>query len=348
MKKHIHKIVINSTQATNVLDSYTYDFGNTKNVRVSVAKGYICIEAELQKIYDKQEMLSQNVYLFPDAIKKALLAHIVLFSEHIKIKTISVHIDEDSECVVNTDKGHTPPLYSMVIGKLNRPFSVKWGHTPISGIFTQTKSSYDSRTAALFAFICSKCKHYESERFIYLWMAFNGMYNYFALLISDTHSGEKIRQECKKLRYFQRLFSLGDETISDDAEKKRIAQEVTTLIRNESTAITLQFLKSKNGQSFCEKIQSLLVKNQDGKPYNLIPYGYLLTQFSYYYRCNLIHANKPLALFSFADESEICCLRAINSLLEEFIENNLNLWFDSKYVDEYLRPAASSMEIIKK
>lgn len=291
-------------------------------------------------------MLSQSVYLFPDAIKKAMLAHLVLFSEHIKIKTMSVHIDEDSECIVNTDEGHTPPLYSMIIGKLYRPFSRKWSDASINGLLTQTKSSYDSRTAALFALICSKCKHYESERFIYLWMAFNGMYNYFAYLVSDTHSMKKVKQEYKQLRYFQRLFTLGDETISDDTEKKRIAHKVIALIRNESLDITHQFLESENGKILCEKIRLLLVKPQDGKPYKLTPYGYLLTQFSYYYRCNLIHANKPLALFSFADESDICCLRAINSLLEEFMENNLNLWFDDEFVDEHLRPVASSMDII--
>lgn len=343
MAKHTHKIIINNPKSNAM--HFTYDFGRTKNVQILVARGFICIEAELQNVYDKREMLSQGVYLFPDAIKKALLAHLVLFSEHIKIKTMSVHIDGDSECIINTDKGHTPPLYSMIVGKLNRPLSTKWGNASINGLLAQTKSSYDSRTAALFAFVCSKCKHYESERFIYLWMAFNGMYNYFAHLVSDTHGKKKIKQEYKQLRYFQRLFGIGDETVSDDSEKKRIAQDVTALIRHESMNVTHQFLESEKGKALCEKIQSLLMK-PDGTPYKLTPYGYLLTQFSYYYRCNLIHANKPLALFSFADESDICCLRAINSLLEEFVESNLNLWFDDGYVDVHLRPAAKLMDII--
>ena len=36
----------------------------------------------------------------------------------------------------------------------------------------------------------------------------------------------------------------------------------------------------------------------------------------------------PYALFSFADESEIKCLKCINELLDEFIESNLHCWFD--------------------
>ena len=49
----------------------------------------------------------------------------------------------------------------------------------VEGILSKTKTTYDSRIASLYALICSKSKHYEAERFIYLWMAFNGMYGYF-------------------------------------------------------------------------------------------------------------------------------------------------------------------------
>lgn len=346
MAKHIHKIIINSPQSENEVKTYEYDFGSTKDIKLSVSHGYLCVEAALQKTYDKQEMLSQNQYLFPDAIKKALLIHLVLFSEQIVIHTMIVQIDDEIDCVLDTEKGQIPPLNSMVVGKLIHPFSVEWERSSIDGILSQTKSAYDSRTASLFALICSKCKHYESERFIYLWMAFNGMYNYFSQLVSETHGIKKIKAEFKQLRYFQRLLHLGDETISVDAEKSRIAHEVAALIQNESVAITQQFLNSDDGKPLSEKIQLLLVGAENNHSYNLTPYGYLLTQFSYYYRCNLFHANKPLALFSFKDESDILCLHVINSMLEDFIERNLSLWFDNTFADEQLRTAASTMSII--
>lgn len=346
MAKHIHRIIINSPQSENEVKTYKYDFGRTKNVKLSVSQGYLCVEAALQKIYDKQEMFSQNQYLFPDAIKKALLIHLVLFSEQIVIHTMFVQVDNEIDCILDTAKGQVPPLNSMVVGKLIHPFSVEWDRSSIDGILTQTKSTYDSRTASLFALIYSKCKHYESERFIYLWLAFNGMYNHFAQLISETHGSIKIKIEYKQLRYFQRLFHLGDETISTDADKNRIAHEVAALIKNESITITQQFFESENGKILGERIQSLLVATGNNHRYNLTPYGYLLTQFSYYYRCNLFHANKPLALFSFTDESEINCLRVVNSMLEDFIERNLTLWFDNTFVDEQLRTAASTMSII--
>lgn len=339
MEKHIYKIIINGPHSGT--KKYTYNFGRTKSIDIFVAKGFICIKAKLNKIYDKREILSKDAYLFPDALKKALLIHLVLYSEQIEIKNVVVQIDEEIECIIDTSVDHAPLFYSMVTGRLLRPFCTEWTDDSINGILYQKKSSCDSRIAALFAFICSKCKQYESERFLYLWMAFNGMYNYFAGLINDygNHNKKKGLQENLKLQYIQRLFSLGDEMVVK-ADKKRIAQGVSDLIKNRVQPISRSYLESDEGQSFGDKIQPLLTK-KNGQLYKISPYGYLLIQFSYYYRCNLFHADKPLALFCYAEENDICCLRTINSLLEEFIDQNLSLWFSEQYVAEHLRREAS-------
>ncbi len=60
-------------------------------------------------------------------------------------------------------------------------------------------------------------------------------------------------------------------------------------------------------------------------------------------RCNIIHVDKPYALFSYAEESEIKCLKCINELLDEFIENNLHLWFDENYVANLKKKAGEIM-----
>ena len=60
-------------------------------------------------------------------------------------------------------------------------------------------------------------------------------------------------------------------------------------------------------------------------------------------RCNIIHVDKPYALFSYAEESEIKCLKCINELLDEFIENNLHLWFDENYVADLKKEAKEIM-----
>ena len=94
--------------------------------------------------------------------------------------------------------------------------------------------------------------------------------------------------------------------------------------------VTRYSLENGEHKEFSKQIETILY--DDNKRIDISSYGYLLTQFSYYYRCTFIHANKPIPLFSFNNEIELKSLKIINSLLEEFIENNLNKWFDSDYV----------------
>lgn len=82
MKKHTHKIIINNSER--IEKSFCYNFGKTKDVCISVGYGTVVISAELSKIYDKAEIISFDGYLFGDALKKALLLHLILFSRRYK------------------------------------------------------------------------------------------------------------------------------------------------------------------------------------------------------------------------------------------------------------------------
>lgn len=345
-KKHIHKIVINAKKKYQY--QYSYDFGSTKGVQIELSKSSICITAELTKMYDKNEMLSQGCYLFPDAIKKALTLHLILFSENIEIKTMTVHIDDDSDVVINTEMGHIPPVYSMIKKQLYHNIISKWNKDEISGFLKLTKSSNDNRLAALNAFIISKSKQFETDRFIYLWTAFNGMYNYFAKqILNDKKAGDT-----KKIKYIQKFYDLGNEEIKDTKENKdktKIAENIIALIChncNFEYKITREELK-KGRYSYLNKfIQEQLFNTNTKKTYDVTAYGYLLTQFSYYFRCNILHGDEPYALFSYAEERDIKCLRFINELLDEFIEENLHKWFD-KNCEEQLKEKAKTMNMVK-
>lgn len=345
MKKHTHKIIINNSER--IEKSFCYNFGKTKDVCISVGYGTVVISAELSKIYDKAEIISFDGYLFGDALKKALLLHLILFSKDISLDEVYVQIDDETECVfMKSAKAH-PLVSSLVAEDLSHPFTNIWDVSACQGILAQTKSSYDARIASLFALIYSKTKIYESERFIYLWMAFNGMYNYYSTLISQSHNGIKIKRECNQIRYMQRLFNLGDETISEDTEKRRVAQEVTSFLKNAPTQISKTYLESERGKEIAQRIQKALVNPKTLRAYNITPYGYLLTQYSYNTRCNLFHANKPISLFSFSNDPDIQCLKIINYILEDFIETNLPLWFSSQYETEFLWSFAKQTEIIR-
>lgn len=183
MKKHIHKIIINGNKCYK--HKYNYNFSNTNNISIELSPDALCITAELTKVYNKNEMISQGCYLFPDAIKKALTLHLILFSKNVLIKKMMIQIDEECDVVIDTTQGHVSPIFSMVERDLHNPIISKWNREEIDGFLKLTKSSDDSRLAALNAFIISKSKFFETERFIYLWTAFNGMYNYYAKIVSN-------------------------------------------------------------------------------------------------------------------------------------------------------------------
>ena len=102
----------------------------------------------------------------------------------------------------------------------------------------------------------------------------------------------------------------------------------------ETDADALKEIKENN---LPNQIQRFLVK-QNGDPYDLTALGYVLTQLTYYYRCNLFHASKPMALISFADENRLVILRILNNLLEEFLDENLPKWFDDNYIENNVKP----------
>ncbi len=345
MGKHIHTLSVN--EKCSELRTFSYNFGRTKNIQIQIAKNYFSITAELTKLYDKEEMMSKDGYLFPDAVKKAKLLHLMLYSEDIEIKSMTVQIDDDSETVQfdSTD----PYVYSLVSGKLIHDMGTAWTDDEINTILGQTKSKSDSRMASLYALLCSKSKRYELERFLYLWMSFNGMYGYFASLVS-TAKGTKVRREDRQIRCFQKLFDWGNETISDPSEKHRVAKSVNAILkaREKSGAPTPTYVELLDGTSeLAGKIDRLLTNPKTTKKYDLNSVGYFITQYAYYYRCNLFHANRPVTLFSFRDEGEVVCLRAINSVLEGFIQQELPNWFDSEYEKDILRKKAETLDPAK-
>ena len=341
--KHLHKITINTLgkKARN----YNYQFGKTKDISIQISSSGISIELCLTKIYDKSEILIDGTYLFSDAIKKAFLLYLIAYDKPLTVKNITVQIDDETESL-NINEEATPRIYSLISSSLESPVNKKFlNDSCAKEILRQTKSSYDSRTAALFALLCAKSKRYETERFMYLWMSFNGLYGYYSSIVGREHGGIKISKECKQIRYFQSLFSLGNETISDDTDKTRIANEVMAIIKQTPTKITKNFLESEDGKVVLENIAKVLSK-KDGSPYNMSPYGYLLTQLPYYLRCNIFHGSKPIKLFCLEDDLELLCLHTVNTLLEDFLDEQLCKWFDSDYICKTIIPTTQNVIII--
>ena len=312
--KHLHCLTYNSLGKKPHV--FTYQFGNTKNVMIRVSYNAVSISARLSNQYDAHEMSSNNCYLFPDAIRKALLVHILLYSKNISIKTISVRIDEKEDLIEVSDKSKPYSLIST--GVLERRIPSIWNDPSIiQNILKQTQSNADSRMAALYAYVCSKDKQFETERFMYLWMAFNGLYGSLSKLISKQMN-QAIKREYKQIIHMLQFLSIGNETIKEE-DKSRIAHEVIALLIKHGPILRSDFMRTEEN-SISNQIIGALFK-QNGDPYDLTAYGYVLTQ-----------------LISFADDSQLVILRILNILLEEFLDNNLHKWFDDEFLEKELNP----------
>lgn len=339
MMKHKHILVFNSINKSNI--KYTYSFGNTDGVELRICKNGFQITAELTKIYDKEEMLSGNTYMFPDAIRKALLIYLLTYSKGLIIKSITFKIDDEEDTIV-FDNEPVPPIYSMIKGDLVRELpEVFINESVIEYLLNTPKSKYDRRIASLFAFLTSKSKIYETERFIYLWTSFNGIYSWLSTYIAEANGVGRYRKEYKQILGIQNFLSIGSDTIVE-GDKTRIANSVISILKNYSVSEANRsfFLQEDIAKSIEDKLQK-----EDGNIYNLSAYGYLITQLSYYFRCKIVHGSKPMLLFAYADDSELHCLQILNELLEEFIDGFLPKCFDNEYIHNTLIPIVQTITL---
>ena len=123
----------------------------------------------------------------------------------------------------------------------------------------------------------------------------------------------------------------------DSKDNNSIGQEVSKILRHTDVADFITHpLKNNIPADFAENIRNCLNKSQSIGAYDISVYGYLLAQFSYYFRCNIIHADKPLNLISYKDDHNLNCLRIINGLLEEFLDEHLTDIFDNAKVQKLI------------
>lgn len=330
MMKHTHILLINRLGKDTV--EYKYDFGSTKGIKMTLSEKGISISAELNKVYNEKEMLSGNSYLFPDSLKKALLLYLLKYGKALMIKSMTVKIDNAEVTEVFYEKAK-PLIYSMINGDLQRNIPKDFSSDGVFNYLLKTpKSSYKMDIAALFAFLCSKSKEYETERFIYLWTSFNGMYNYLYDLASDEI--KKSKQENQKIRFILKYFNMKEATISN-ADKNRLANEVISILKSvKAEHIDRNFIETTGVKN---KIEAVLNKSS-GEKYEIIAYEYLIVHLAYHFRCKFIHGSKPVILFSYCDDNELHVLKIINDLLEEFIDDNLPHWLDEQYIEDVVKP----------
>ena len=329
-KKKIKYVITYNTVAKNC-KKYMYTYGSTKGIQIAIAKKGVSITVYQTVVQDKIEIITHKKALFSNAIKKAVLLYLLHNSKSLVVKTITVQIDDESETIA-IEQYPESRVYSLIEGTLKVPLSRVWQEKSIvDRILPVTKPTADTLVPALFAYLCSKSKQYEAEKLLYQWMAFNGMYLY---LLKSCGCGKN--DDTSGIKKMQAVLGMGRGTICPD-DRVKIAHEVAAILREYPWSIRHADLEDHT--ELAKRITAVLRKKENKKPYHEISaYCYMLTQFPYYYRCKMVHANGALPLFNFGSDHELHCIKIANSLLEEFLDEYLPRWFNKDYFEANVLP----------
>lgn len=319
---------------------YTYIF-DRREIKMKIDKNFIRFSFEMKTDksfddvlkYEPTQPLSKTVN---HAIKSAFLIHIIKYSKHISIRTVTAKIDDEEEVIFDSKENNSGnfPIFSLINGSLlkGHEFPESWSTSrKISeAILSRRVTDFNSLDSALFALIYSKSKEYETERLVYLWMAMNGMYNHFAKMVNGiTNVNIPPDKDSEQMKAILKFYDLGKTYVFRN-DKENIARKVISVLKDYRGDITKETLSAD--KELADNIYSQLTDENGNPKYNITPYGYLLFELPYYYRCKIFHANKPIYFFSYENEVNIRCLRIINNLMEEFLQTHLIEWFEDDFV----------------
>lgn len=336
-KKYTYTIKIGTMAEGQKVRKYHYEYGNTKGICIEITKNAISISCPMTVKYDLQSFTIEENRLFSDAIKKAFLVYLIIFSKNIESSQASLFVDDEYQTSIPVS------IYSLFSGSLPRNMPAAWdSEKVIEEILTYNASKNDSKIASLFALICAKSKEKETERFMYLWMSINGVYNH--IYNCSKKSGEEPNtNEHTKLTHMIKMYDIGEEAFSQD-ERKKISKHIISIITKNwnGGAITQESLSdSDSHQKIASAIKAQLKESLPNGSKEIEPYACLLIELPYYLRCSYFHANKPVLLYAFKDEQILKCLCALNETMEAFLDKELYKYFSGEYSETEIRKMLS-------
>ena len=337
-KTHYH---LYSGKILDPVTSLTYVFSNTKCIQMIVSQRGFSVDVD-RGVKNNPSSILQDP-LFRDAVKKAAMLQLIIFGAYTE-EDLYVSIDGEVSCIFSRKTADNDLLlYSLCNKKLLRPMAKNWKDKSLLRILCVPKSRKGRLDAALDALLISKSKVYETEKFIYLWMAMNGLYGFTSeiavpLMIS-TKEKKWIKQEHGQIKFFAMLSGYPYRGNPDDGD--RVVQKLELAlagIKADEIESLISALKSNDDSNpyVCE-IKAIFVKA--GLSRGVIhPYTALLLFMSYKIRCKYFHAEKALPLICFINEHPLPVLRVLNVILENYLDENLYRWFDNDFFEASILP----------
>lgn len=331
--KHQYQLIINQGHFSR--NKFTYAFGRTKNIQLHIHNSKAMIEFSQDAVHSQKSIQTYGDYLCSDAIKKAMLIHLLLYAKPLIIRSLQLSVDGQISHIL--DDQHKTIVYSMINTNLDSPVTSELKEREIfCNLLNTTKSAYDGRHNALIALLLAKASAYRSEKAMYLWMSMNGLYGFLAHKANEhaTNSKARITQEWEEQNFMCLLLGIGKASLHNVSgdDKTRIMQEAMSMVRTCDMEPESLYDGLKEGQknTVTEKIGGILAK------YNcdMEPYSFLCIWLPYQIRCKYFHSNAAIPLFSYADEPIMEVLRYTNYMVERFVEEHLPVWLTTKELTE--------------
>lgn len=322
-KKYTYTIELNKVLEAQNSRKYYYNYRNTKDICITISENAARISCSMTVKFNPQSFAIEKNQLFSDAIKKALLVYLIIFSKNLEVKQALLFVDGEYQMPISV------PIYSLIPDSLNRNMPNVWDSKEVvEQILTYSVSIYDSKIASLFALICAKSKDKETERFMYLWMSINGMYNFISKC-----AGNQIWNEQEKISMILKMYDMAESALTHK-DRQHIAKYIIPIVSEnwDSGAITQESLSdSDSHQKIANAIKAQLKESLTNGSEEIEPYACLLIELPYYLRCSYFHASKPVLLYAFKDEQILKCLCALNETMEAFLDKELYKYFSGKY-----------------
>jgi len=320
-KKYAHTLVLNPS-AKRVKQFRTKIL--QRDVDIQIARDTVSVSCMLTTRNEPKEGVVAWSPVLARGLKAALLLHILLYGKELRVKDVFWQIG-DSPAARYPLEDPQRFVYSLLPEKPRR-LSDGWKRRAVlDTVLDLSQKAEDYRLAALHAYLMGKSTRMETERFLYLWMAMNGLYEFFFRKIAKKTGYCK---ETERIKRYQRHYTDQCSFLTDDEREKSADALNRIIFRTRDFQTEIKDPASSAGRQAVSAIRTIT-----GKNYTVDAYFYYLLQQTYTYRCKLFHANRPLKLLSFSEESEIVVLRTLSDLMEEFLDAELHKWFDPEYVE---------------
>ena len=172
--KHTYIITINRVPASR--EPMEYKFRQTK-CTLTCSRDAASVRFEMGVKKTHGDLISFRVDLVKDAMRKMYLLHAMRYDTRLRVRSVSVTVDGDTETYVQGYPGF-PFLNSKLTAKqLDLPESWRDREFLTAALTaTKSKSDTDPRFVCLFSFLAGTGKVYESEKFSCYWTAVNALY----------------------------------------------------------------------------------------------------------------------------------------------------------------------------